>query len=140
MVTLPKVKKAQRKNQSNGEKMTPDTGNKSLSATYKFRAPGISDHAGYFVIVGNPNIKGFFLNSKEMSNFQWITALMTSYSRQIEAGIPIKNIINDMKETFQPDSGYIIPDGTDRRVHSVVHHLGLILEKHVQSLVGGLIK
>lgn len=74
------------------------------------------------------------INSKDMSSFQWITGLMTSWSRQIEAGVPIDNLINDMKNTFQPGGDYIIPDGSGRKAHSVVHHLGLILEQHIKEL------
>jgi len=69
-----------------------------------------------------------------MNSFQWFVALMTSYSRQIESGIKIENVINDMKETFDPGGGYIIPDGTGRQVQSVVHHLGLILELHISGV------
>ena len=99
--------------------------------TYKFRSPGISEHAAYFTIVGDDKPEAFFINSKEMQSFQWIIALMTSYSRQLQAGTPIEDIINDMKETFDPGGSYIIPDGSGREVHSVVHHMGLLLEQHV---------
>lgn len=98
------------------------------SKTYKLRAPGISDHAIYFTIAGI----WLFINSKEMESFQWISALMTSISRQLESGTPVENIIKDMKETFDPGGSYIIPDGSGREAHSVVHHLGLILEQHVK--------
>ena len=103
------------------------------STTYKLKAPGITEHAIYFTIAGKPDPVMFFLNSKEMESFQWIIALMTSYSRQIEARIPISGIIDDMKKTFDPGGSYIIPDGTGREVHSVVHHLGLILDQHIQE-------
>lgn len=101
--------------------------------TYKLETPGISDHAIYFTIVGDETPEAFFIDSKEMSSFQWITALMTSYSRQLELGRPIEDLIEDMKETFDPNGKYIIPDGTSREAHSVVHHLGLILEQHINS-------
>ena len=103
------------------------------SATYKFHSPGVSDHAGYFTIVGSPIPEAFFLNSKNMDSFQWITALMTSYSKLIDAGVPIESIIKSMKDTFQPGGSYFI-QGTGQEVNSVVHHLGLILERHVQHI------
>ncbi len=102
------------------------------SITYKLRAPGVSEHAIYFTIVGDKP-DALFINSKSMESFQWITALMTSYSRQIDSGASINNIINDMKETFNPDGSYIIPDGSGRKVHSLVHHLGLILDEHING-------
>ena len=101
--------------------------------TYKLRAPGITNHAIYFTIVGNDKPEAFLINSKEMISFQWITALMTSYSKQLRNGTSVNEIINDMKQTFDPRGSYIIPDGTNREVNSVVHHLGLILEQHVKT-------
>jgi len=102
--------------------------------TYKIKVPeNISSHSAYFTIAGEPNPQIFFFNSKEMNSFQWITKCMTDMSRLIEAGVPIGNIINDMKETFDPGGSYIIPDGTGRQVNSVVHHLGLILEQHIDN-------
>jgi hypothetical protein len=101
--------------------------------TYKLRAP-ISDHAIYFTIVGKDAPESFFINSKEMKSFQWIVALMTSYSRQCQAGRKIDLIIADMYETFDPKGGYIIPDGSGDMVHGIIHHLGTILEKHVNAI------
>jgi hypothetical protein len=103
------------------------------SRTYKVKVPeNISKHAAYFTIAGDPDPKMFFFNSKAMESFQWIVTAMTNLSRLVEAGVPIEEIINDMKETFDPGGSYIIPDGTGRKVNSVVHHLGLILEQHTQ--------
>jgi len=102
------------------------------SRTYKLKAPDdISKSAIYFTIVGDTTPKMFFINSKDMQSFQWIIALMTSYSRLLRMGSPVENIINDMKETFDPGGSYIIPDGSGVKVSSIVHHLGLVLEKHV---------
>lgn len=100
--------------------------------TYKLEAPGVSEHAIYFTIVGEPDPVAFFIDSKEVSSFQWVTALMTSYSRQLKAGIPIADIVKDMCSTFDPNGRYVIPDGSGREVNSVVHHLGLALERHVK--------
>ena len=103
------------------------------SKTYKLRAPGITEHAIYFTIVGKHAPEAFFINSKEMESFQWVIALMTSYSRRLKGGGNINEMIQDMKETFDPNGSYIIPDGSNREVHSVVHHLGLILEEHIKG-------
>lgn len=100
------------------------------SATYKLRAPDQTDHAMYFTIAGNM----LFFNSKEMDSYQWISALMTSDSRQLKADIPVNQVIDDMKKTFSPNGSYIIPDGSNRKVNSIVHHLGLILETHLESI------
>lgn len=104
------------------------------SKTYKLRASGISEHAIYFTVVGETVPEAFFINSKEMESFQWVTALMTSYSRQVKAGVAIDDVIKDMKETFDPNGAYIIKwDGANKEIHSVVHHLGLLLERHVET-------
>ena len=99
------------------------------SATYKLR-PGVDDGSPiYFTIVGGKNPEAFFINTKKMDSYQWMVSLMTSYSRQIARGCHIQNIINDMKEAFEPNGSYFIPGG--EKVNSIVHHLGLILESHI---------
>ena len=95
------------------------------SRTYKMRVPGENEQTAYFTIVGDDTPVAFFVNSKSMDNFQWITALMTAYSRQLSNGVPVVEIIDDMKNTFDPKGKYIIPDGSGREANSIVHHLGL---------------
>jgi len=100
------------------------------SKTYKFKIED-SDHAIYFTIVdGDSCVEAMFVNSKEMKSFQWVTALMTSYSRQIKSGIPINNIINDMKNTFDPIGVYY---SGGKKYHSIIQQLGMILEGHVNN-------
>ena len=102
------------------------------SNTYKLR-PGVEDESPiYFTIVGGAKPESFFINTKKIESYQWITALMTSYSRQIDRGCAIENIINDMKEVFDVNGSYFIPGGD--KVNSIVHHLGLILEKHIEEV------
>jgi len=103
------------------------------SKTYKLKIPGKNEQTVYFTVVGGKNPKAFFINSKKIDNFQWITALMTAYSRQVSAGISIDEVISDMKDTFDPNGKYIIEDGSGREAHSVVHHLALILEQHLEE-------
>lgn len=100
------------------------------SKTYKLRAPHLTEHAIYFTVVGDAVPMGLFVNSKEMESFQWITALMTAYIRQIRTGTSVADIIKDMCNTFDPHGSYILTDGTNREVNSLVHHLGLTLESH----------
>jgi len=110
-----------------------NTDEPSDSATYKLETPGISDHAIYFTIAGENQPEAFFINSKEMPSFQWVFALMESYSLLLQNGVTIEKLIEIMKGVFDPNGKYIIPDGTGREAHSVVHHLGLVLEEHVKS-------
>lgn len=104
----------------------------SPSRTYKLRPPAYTE-ALYFTIVGNDSIEAMFVNSKNMDGFQWITALMTSYIKRLRDGGDIDDVLTDMAETFDPKGNYIIPDGSGQTVNSVVHHLGLVLERHVKS-------
>jgi hypothetical protein len=102
------------------------------SKTIKFKHNG-ADHAVYLTIVFNQDDKvdALFVNSKEMGAFQWISALMTSYSRQLASGIQIEALIADMKETFDPNGSYFIEDGSNRQVNSIIHHMALIIEEYV---------
>lgn len=97
--------------------------------TYKLKA-NESPHAIYFTIVRDHEsrkVVGMFLNSKSMEFFQWTTALMTSYTRQMATGASVEEVIAQMKESFDPHGDYVVPRrGT---VNSVVHHLALILEE-----------
>lgn len=102
------------------------------NSTYKFKADGVSDHAIYFTIVGKPKPIWFFVNSKEMESFQWVVALMASYSTQLKLGADIRNIIEDMKESAQPNGSYMSKEFG--LVHSILNHLGLLLEKHLDNI------
>ena len=104
------------------------------SRTYKIRT-GNSDSAIYFTIVGGVKPVAFFFNSREMGSFPWVIGKMTDMSRLLEAGVPIGAIIKDMEETFDPGGDYIIPDGTGRKVNSVVHHLGLVIGRHMRESI-----
>ena len=97
--------------------------------TYKLRSPGVSDHAGYYTIVGGSEPVAFFFNSKEMKAFDWILTTMTSHSRQLRRGTKVEDVIKDMKESIGISN--IIPDGSGLEVNSLVHHLGMIMEQHV---------
>jgi len=102
------------------------------SRTYKFRAPEISDFPFYFTIAGGTSPEGLFINSKQLNEFQWITALLESYYRQLRAGIPVEDVIHDMCHTFDPNGSYHAKGFGE--VKSVVHHMGLILKRHVEEV------
>jgi len=110
----------------------------SASITYKLVIdPNITPYAVYFTVSSDPEsgkINGLFVNSKEMTSFQWVTALMTSYVRQLNAGIELQAVIQDMKETFAPGGSYIIPSTGGIRATSIVHHLGLVLERYSETV------
>jgi hypothetical protein len=107
--------------------------NSITSRTYKLRAPSITEHAIYFTVAGDP-IEALFINSKEMESFQWITFCMTQITRRLRDGVDICLVIDDMKKTFDPGGAYIVPDGSGVKVNSLVHHLGIVLEKHLRVM------
>jgi len=102
------------------------------SSTYKLKTP-LHEEAIYFTIVGNPPIH-LFVNSKAMESFQWITLSMSAMTMSLRKGVCIDEVIKAMKETFDPNGAYVIPDGTGRKVPSLVHHLGLVLEGHMNEI------
>ena len=106
------------------------------SQTYQLRPP-IYEEALYFTIVGADEVEAMFVNSRHMESFQWVTALMTSYIKQLREGRAIADVIIDMAETFDPKGDYVVPGGVfaGREVNSVVHHLGLVLERHIDTAV-----
>jgi hypothetical protein len=101
---------------------------KKESATYKFRTP-TGNNAYYFTIAGD----WMFLNSKELNDIKWIVPLLCSYSEHLKDGKPVSHIVSRMKESFDPSGGYIIPDGSGIEVNGMVHHLGILLERHHNS-------
>ena len=64
-----------------------------------------------------------------MKSFQWIVSLTSSWSKSRSLGYKVTSLIEDMKDVFD-SNGYIIPKSSIK-VNSLVHHLGLILEKHI---------
>jgi len=106
------------------------TANKKPSRTYKLRTP-YQESAIYFTVVGTP-IDAMFINCKEMESFQWISALMASYSLLVKNGVAPEKIAGYMCEVFDPNGQYVI-EGTTTKVNGVVHHLGLILRQHVRD-------
>lgn len=94
----------------------------SGGVTFKFRVPNISEQAVYFTVTDEP---AFFVNSKDMPSFQWLTALMISWSRQIKEGVPPAVVIEDMLGVFDPTGrSWIDCESGSYQANSVVAHLG----------------
>lgn len=114
----------------------------SESFSYEFKIDSKITESPINLTITNKDYvpNAFFINTKEIINFQWIIALMTSYSRYINLG---KNrcqriklfvqIIEDMKETFDPNGRYYTEGKNSQEVNSVIHHFGLIFEKHLED-------
>lgn len=68
-----------------------------------------------------------FINTKNMEQYQWITALMRVISAVFRKGGEYKFIINELKETFDPKGGYRIKGGKWR--NSLVADIGFAIEE-----------
>lgn len=108
------------------------------SRTYKLKASNLDASIYFTIVYGDSSIDAMFVNSKEMSSFQWVTALMTAYTKLMKAGCPVEQIIKDMEETFDPNGSYLVfgkkdDDGNQVTANSIIHHLGMILKEHVNE-------
>ena len=98
--------------------------------TYKLRTPHVEE-AVYLTIIDdeNGNPIQMLINSKNMTNYQWIEALMRFVSLALVNG-DIKKVIAELKTTFDPHHGGYVKPGTDQWVNSFINHIGDTLEKH----------
>lgn len=68
-----------------------------------------------------------FINTKNMEQYQWITALMRVVSAVFRKGGEYKFIIDELKETFDPKGGYRVKGGKWR--NSLVADIGFAIEE-----------
>lgn len=103
--------------------------------TYKLKTH-LSPHAMY-ITINNTVVDGktvpyeIFINSKDMQNFQWISALTRTASAVFRHGGDCRFLVDEWKNVFDPAGGYFHKSGF---MPSVVAHIGHILEKHLDSL------
>jgi signal peptidase I len=117
-----------------------------IGETYKIKS-GSMPHALYVTINDivlnkgtiNEEIKPYeiFLNSKEMSDFQWIVALTRVISSVFRTGDTdnILSIIEELKVVFDPKGGHF---SRKRFIPSTVAEIGLAIEDHLTKI--GVIK
>lgn len=72
-----------------------------------------------------------FINTKDMSHFQWVAALSRMISAVMRKGGDLVFAIEELKASFDPAGGHWV-DGT--YVPSIVAHVGLVIERHLDSL------
>lgn len=109
-------------------------------ATYIIH-PATIDEAVYITINSQrigPQLRPVevFVNSKNMENFQWISALTRMISSVFRQPGPFPAfVINELKQTHDPLGGYFVGKW---RCPSIVAHIGLVIEDHCKQ--HGLIK
>lgn len=114
-------------------------------STYKIK-PATLEHAMYITIndvVLNPGTENevrrpfeVFVNSKNMTEFQWIVALTRIISAVFRKGGDVEFLVEELKAVFDPKGGYWKSGGI--YVPSVIAEFGLVLEEHLKKI--GLIK
>jgi len=96
-------------------------------ATYQIHQP--DSHYAIYVTINDLDGKPFeiFINSKEMGQFQWITAMTRIVSlcfRHIDAGL----VVEELRNVFDPKGGYFKGSAF---IPSLVAEIGGVIAKHV---------
>lgn len=109
--------------------------------TYKLKTP-LSDHALYVTIndiilnPGTPEESRYpfevFINSKEMSHYQWVLALTRVISAVFRKGGECAFLVEELKSVFDPKGGYFKKGG--KFMPSLVAEIGEVLERHLVGL------
>ena len=110
-------------------------------STYKIKTP-LSDHAMYLTINDIILNEGsdheqrrpfeIFLNSKNMGQFQWISALTRVISAVFRKGGDCTFLVEELKAIFDPQGGYFKSGG--RFMPSIVAEIGWAIEDHLQKI------
>ena len=110
-------------------------------STYKIKTP-LSDHAMYLTINDIILNEGsdheqrrpfeIFLNSKNMDQFQWISALTRVISAVFRKGGDCTFLVEELKAIFDPQGGYFKSGG--RFMPSIVAEIGWAIEDHLQKI------
>lgn len=77
-----------------------------------------------------------FLNSKDVTHAQWMTAVTRLLSAVLRQPLPFEFAIAEMKETVDPNGAYFIPKGNPGgkgKCGGIVAHIGRVLEEHCKA-------
>jgi hypothetical protein len=107
--------------------------------TYRIKTP-VYDHAFFITInniVMNPGTKyehtsifEIFINSKNMDNFQWITAITRVLSAVFRKGGDVAFIVDELNSIHDPKGGYF---QGKKYVPSLVSAIGDVIKLHMQK-------
>jgi hypothetical protein len=104
-------------------------------STYKIKPAGAD--CALYITINNVEIDGrqhpfeMFINSKDMSHYQWVVALTRVISAVFRKGGDVTFLADELKSIFDPRGGYW-SKGT--YVPSLVAEIGNALEKHLKDL------
>jgi hypothetical protein len=111
------------------------------ATTYQLRTP-LSDAPFYITISDIVLNQGteyerrqpfeMFINGKNVTHFQWITAFTRLASAIFRKGGDIKFLIDELQSVYDPNGGYMGRGG--RWIPSLVAEIGDIIERHFISI------
>lgn len=112
-----------------------------VGSTYKIKTPS-SDHALYITVNDMLLNAGtdyerrvpfeIFINSKNMDNYQWMTAVTRLVSAVFRKGGDITFLVKELKEIFDPKGGYFKKGGV--YMPSLVAEIGYAIEQHMHII------
>lgn len=91
----------------------------------------------FYVTISNQEINGviapfeIFINSQDMANFQWITALTRMMSSVFRRGGDISFVVEDLKSIMDPNGGEFVAGSYQ---HSFIAYLGKTIQLHLERL------
>ncbi len=111
-----------------------------LGSTYKIKTP-LTEHALYVTIndivlnEGTPYEKRrpfeIFINSKDMTHFQWVVALTRVISAVFRKGGDVTFLVEELHSVFDPRGGYF---KKGRYTPSLVAEIGDVIERHMKTI------
>lgn len=103
--------------------------------TYRLKTP-LSENA-FYVTINNYEVDGqlrpfeVFINSKDISYFQWVVALTRVMSAVFRKGGEVNFLIEELKSAHDPKGGYF---DKGRYVPSLVSAIGDVIETHLSKI------
>jgi len=111
-----------------------------LGSTYKIKTP-LTEHALYVTIndiVLNPDTPHekrrpfeIFINSKDMTHFQWVVALTRVLSAVFRKGGDVTFLVEELHSVFDPRGGYF---KKGKYTPSLVAEIGDVIERHLKMI------
>ena len=80
---------------------------------------------------GNPY--EIFINCSHLESHEWVMCVTRLISAIWQSGGDSTFISKSMQSIFSPKGGYFLPKGGGR-CHSVVAHIGMVIEKHINGV------
>lgn len=113
----------------------PDRGYRLNGTTYKVKTPDCD--AAYYFTINDKVIDGklhpweIFCNSKDVTHFQWVTALTRTVSAIFRLSPNLEFLIEELASVVDPKGGFF--EG-GRYVPSLAAKIGLIIKEHIDGL------